>query len=99
MLDAENNQENADCQVEGNEEHSSFDVINPENLGLQNDSYTDSTYRKIELIENSKLTELTRKLDTDQRIVLDKAVAYAKDVIKPNIQLLYKEELERVKAC
>ena len=28
--------------------------------------------------------DLTYKLDSDQRVVVDKAVAYAKDLIKPN---------------
>ena len=85
IMDVENTQENIDCELAGIEENPVFEAINPDNLNLQNDTIHDSSFKRIELIDNSRLIELTRQLDSDQRIVLDKAVAYAIDIIKPNI--------------
>ena len=84
-IDANMTQENIDCKQSGVEEHPSFEFINPENLNLEDKSTQDSTYRKIDLLESSKLSELTKQLDPDHRAVLDKAVAYAKDIVKSKI--------------
>ena len=84
ILDAQNAQENIDCELEGNKEHESFEVIDPENLDLQDESIQESKYRKIELVDDSMLIEFTKKLDSDQRMVLDRAVSYAKDLRKSN---------------
>jgi len=82
MLDAENAQENLDCELTGVEEDPRFEVLNPENLNHPNESTSDSIYRKIELVDSLQLIQLTRNLDGDQRLVLDRVVAYAKDIEK-----------------
>ena len=51
---------------------------------MQDESIQESKYRKIELVEDSTLIEFTKKLDSDQRMVLDRAVSYAKDLRKSN---------------
>ena len=84
ILDAQNAQENIDCELEGSKEHESFEVIDPENLDLQDESIQESKYRKIELVEDSTLIEFTKKLDSDQRMVLNRAVSCAKDLRKLN---------------
>ena len=78
-------QDNIDCELIGIQDHPDFEILNPENLNISNDQNQDSIYRKIELMENTKLADLTRKLDSDQRKVVDKVVAYAKDIVKPKL--------------
>ena len=77
MLDAENEQDNEDCVEEGIEEHVDFIFKNPDVFPEAENSTSDSTYKKIEIYSKDKLDHLTRNMDEDQRMVLDKTVDFA----------------------
>ena len=79
-MDAENEQNNADCEEEVCQEHPDFVAKNPDNL--ENQNVTASHYKRIELYSDEQIRTMTTKLDKEQRIVLDIAVDYAKNICK-----------------
>ena len=79
-MDAENEQDNAECADEEVEEHPDFDAKNPDNLECK--KTTGNAYKKIELYTDEKIKKLTLQLDKEQRFVLDIGVDFAKNVVK-----------------
>ena len=77
VLDAENEQDNEDCAVEGITEHVDFTFKDPNEFHEAETTTSDNTYKKIEIYGKEKLDHLTRNMDEDQRLVLDKVVDFA----------------------
>ena len=82
VLDPANEQDNHECEEDGVTEDNDFVFKNPDDIQDANCINTDYTYRKIELYPEDELKRLTRCLDEDQRIVLDKAVNCAMSIKK-----------------
>ena len=84
MLDPTKEQLEADCLDEGFEEPSKFMAIDPDDYSLDKKDYEikDGFYKKINLDSLDYLCKETRKLDPDQRLVVDMGVQYAQNVIK-----------------
>ena len=85
LLDPTTQQDNADCQIEGVAEHPEYLHIDTDDLQMQEEPKTNSNqqrYRTIEISDENDLKKRSRKLDEDQRTILDKAVKYAKDIVK-----------------
>ena len=81
-LDAANAQEDGDCEEEGVHDHPDFLVKDPEELAMTEVVRRENMYRKIELYEDETIEKMSRGLDEDQRFVLDKAITYAKNLVK-----------------
>ena len=81
-LDTANAQDNDDCEEEGVSDHNDFLAKNPDELENKDNVNKDYTYKKIQLYDNDTLEDLTRNMDEDQRIVLDKSVDFAMNVVK-----------------
>ena len=82
LLDPAKEQDNDECEEVGGSEHSDFAFKNPDDLADKDALNTDYTYKKIELYNTDDLERMTRTLDEDQRIVLDKAVDFALSIKK-----------------
>ena len=83
ILDAANEQENAECEAEELIDHPDFLVKDIDQLdNMQMESTNKRQYKKIELYSDDNIERMTLQLDGEQRIVLDIAVDYAKNIIK-----------------
>ena len=81
-LDAAKEQDNADCEEEGTEEHAEFLHIDPGQIATDSDKHTSGIYKKIDIPGADELRASTRTLDSHQREVVNIGVKYAKDVVK-----------------
>ena len=80
QLDPENEQDNADCNLIADEPHPDYETQNPDFFhgdDLPPRAHPVS-YRKVGLWDNNKIRSEIRKLDPDQRYVLDLYVKYAR---------------------
>lgn len=85
QLDAEANQDNAECELLGNQENESFITMDSESLQRTTDDAnvaTEGVYKRIEIQEEDILRERTDALDEDQKCVIDIGITYAKDILK-----------------
>ena len=83
-LDPAKEQENIDADEEGTTEDPDHLVLEPGELLSEGnvDTNKDKVYRRIELGNLNELAERTRKLDPEQRRVVDIGIKYAKDLVK-----------------
>ena len=85
ILDAAKEQDQDDSIIEGTHKPDAFMALDPDDFS-SSDSYAaksnQSFFKKIELLDLSKLSNETRKLDPDQRQVIDIGVHYAQNVRK-----------------
>ena len=85
IIDAAKEQEQDDCRIEGTHEPDAFLALDPDNFESSVNSstkYNDSYFKKIELQELSYICSETRKLDPDQRQVIDIGVEFAQNLKK-----------------
>jgi hypothetical protein len=84
QLDPAKEQENIDCAEEGISEDPEHLILEPGELLANEDigSNTEKTYRRIELSHIDELSQRTRKLDQEQRRVVDIGIKYAKELVK-----------------
>ena len=85
LLDPALEQENADCLLEGVEDHPEYFALDPEDLMVDDEESNEvnkSTYRSIAISDENTLRQRSRELDPDQRLIMDIAVKYAKDIVK-----------------
>ena len=80
MMDPAFEQEEEDCALEGIHEHPEFSFLDPSLLSSTENEK--KSFRSIDLYEDATLDTLTKKLDADQRMVLDIGVNHAKSVVK-----------------
>ena len=81
-LDAMNAQDKDDCKDMGVSEHPEYG-LDPESLLESTDEAThDNFYRPIQVENTDELCRQTRLLDSEQRLVLDEILKYAKDLKK-----------------
>ena len=83
-LDAANEHEKAECEDLMAELHPEYAHINTENVNTEepNSEKASHIYSRINIPEIGELKRSIRNLDRWQREVVDKAVKYAKDVVK-----------------
>jgi hypothetical protein len=82
-LDAENEQENADLEDEELLQHPEHNLLDPDEFQRYDDTIEHSeAYRKLDLVELDKLLIETRKLDKEQRFIVDKVLKYVKEIKK-----------------
>ena len=72
ILDNAIEQDNADCEDEGLEQHEDFVFKCPD--GLDHSDISTNLYKKIELYTSEEINRKTLQLDKEQRMVLDIAV-------------------------
>ena len=85
ILDAEGEQDNADCEAEDHPEHPEHSALHPgEMANIDGTSEQAKAYRRIDLLELNSLVEQTRNLDEEQRCIVDVVVKYGKDLKKVN---------------
>ena len=79
-IDAENAQDNEERIEIGDEVHPDFEVQHPDffHEGNPKPATTVSSYRKIDLWDSNEIRMQIRKLDPDQRYILDLYVKYAR---------------------
>ena len=84
LLDPENEQDDAECQLnEKYEQHPDFIIKDPDDLQCHQSEYMSSSmFKKIELYSDEKIKELTLNLDKEQRTVLDIGVSFARNIVK-----------------
>ena len=85
LMDPTAQQDNNECQDEGLEEHPEYLHIDPDDLQIQEDASMSASrhgYRSFEISDENDLKKRSRELDDDQRIILDRAIKYAKDLVK-----------------
>ena len=80
-LDPAQEQDNADCEDEGTEDHPDFIHIDPGQVTSEENIPT-SIYRRVEIPCDDVIKENTRALDYYQRQAVNISVKYAKDVVK-----------------
>ena len=85
ILDNAIEQDNADCNTESLEQHEEFMFKCPDDL----DQIETSTnlFKKIELYTDEEISKKTLQLDKEQRMVLDIAVNFAKNIVKGRCQM------------
>ena len=84
-MDAEAEQDNADCNEMAPEEGAGFVALDPESLQQNNDSEnvtSEGPFKRIEILEENILRDRTDSLDNDQKFVIDIGITYAKDLLK-----------------
>ena len=84
LLDPSKEQQEGDCLDEGVQEPETFMAIDPDDYSIDTKDYQikDGFYKKINLDSLDYLCEETRKLDADQRSVVDIGVQYAQNIKK-----------------
>ena len=85
ILDSAKEQQEADCLEEGFHDNEKFAALDPDDYTGKTDcdnTGNDSFYKKIELDSLDALSSETRKLDPDQRAVIDLGVSFAQNVRK-----------------
>ena len=75
-------QENLECENEQMLEHPDYGHINPDIVDVNDEIPIKSIYKKVEIQSIDILKRKTRSLDDFQRHVINKAVKFAKDVVK-----------------
>ena len=76
-LDPQKQQDQAECEAEGYEDHPDFAWIDPSNLDKEKESPSTGLFKTVTIDSEGNLTELTRKLDHDQQMVLGKIFNFA----------------------
>ena len=81
-IDAENVQDNEDCALIEDEIHPDFETRHPDYFDQSNPkpSSTTSGFRKVDLWDSNEMRVQIRKLDADQRYVLDQFVKYGRSL-------------------
>ena len=74
-------QDNEDCLSEPEELHEDFEYFNPDNLEHKEES-SKKIFRKVELTPVNQLKEMTLRLDSNQRRILDIVVHYCRNIVK-----------------
>ena len=82
VMDPNLEQNNDDCEAEEFGGHPEFQHLDPDLLDNNENTYSKSIYRKIEIKCLKTLKENTRSLDIYQRKVVDIGVKYSKDIVK-----------------
>ena len=83
ILDAEGEQEIADCEQEDLLLHPDYEHINPEDLHItEQTSKFEKVYRPIVVDDLKLLKEKTRSLDFYQRKVIERGIKYSRSVVK-----------------
>ena len=85
LLDPTLEQDNADCILEGVQDHPDYFALDPEDLEVHEEVSNETnrnTYRSFEIADEETLKRRSRSLDPDQRSILDIAIKYAKDIVK-----------------
>ena len=83
QMDANLEQENADCQEEGMIGHPDFEHLDTAYIEDGDTVYSEKLiFKKISIPSLPQLREETRKLDIHQREILNICIKYAKDVVK-----------------
>ena len=89
ILDSTKEQQEEDCLDEGTHDPEQFMALDPEDHfsddRLDNKS-KDSFFKKIELVSLDYLSSETRKLDQDQRRVVDIGISYAQNLRKSSLK-------------
>ena len=84
-MDAEVEQDNADCNEMPPEESAVFVALDSDNIQLNDDAQnviSEGTFKRIEILEENILRERTDSLDQDQKYVIDVGITYAKNILK-----------------
>ena len=84
VIDPEFEQDNDNCEDDGPTEHADFTFKDPSDLETFNPEV--KRYKPINLDTEPIMDEMARKLDEDQRVVLEKGVDYAKSIVKARKQ-------------
>ena len=79
-LNAEKEQDQADCIDEGQSQHP--DYLHMDTDGLDNHDKKDSLFKKVTLPSILDLRRDTQKLDEFQREILDRVIKYSRDIVK-----------------
>ena len=85
-LDAQKEQDEEECQMEGVSETESFIAPDFTSAVSQTDFKQDGLFKRIQIDDIEVLQEQTRNLDHDQRLVLDKGIDFAKQLVKATSQ-------------
>ena len=89
ILDSTKEQQETDCLEEGLHEFEEFKALDPQehlDSGDIQNVPNDNFFKRIELDSIDALSSQTRKLDADQRSVVDIGVSYAQKIRKPGLK-------------
>ena len=82
-IDPQGEQENIDSELEGQILHPDYQHLNPEELNIQmEERKNEKRFRAIEVDERNILAEKTRNLDFYQRMVVEKGIRFARNIVK-----------------
>ena len=83
-LDNENVQDNAESLEQGISQVEEFIAMDPSDLNTNEDdpSSSEGFYKRIEIQDEKLLRERTDNLDSDQKLVIDIGITYAKGIVK-----------------
>ena len=83
-LDANKEQEETDDLLEGVHEHPELNIKDPAEINdnVKMETTSNNTFRKIDLQDTEEIHSKVRKLDIDQRMVVDIGVNYAKKFVQ-----------------
>ena len=82
QMDPNNEQDNAECQELGDEEHPDYQHVDPDLLDIPNETVRKGLYKRIEIPNVDELKRNTRALDEFQKEVLNIGIKYAKGCVK-----------------
>ena len=80
-LDPQNEQDRAECEAEGTENHPDFILTDPSNLEREVESSSTALFKTVKLCSDQELECLTEKLDSDQKIALSLVLNYSRQLI------------------
>ena len=83
-LDNENVQDNAESLEQGISQVEQFIAMDPSDINTNEDdpSSSEGFYKRIEIQDEKLLRERTDNLDSDQKLVIDIGITYAKGIVK-----------------
>ena len=82
QLDPALEQDKAECEEDGIEEHPDFVHYDPDQITIDENAPETNIYRRIEIPNDDELKEKTRSLDKYQKEVINIGVKYAKGMVK-----------------
>ena len=79
-LNPEKEQDKAECEAEGTEDHPNFQLTDPGNLDQEVESASTGLFKTVSLSPLEDLLRLTEILDDDQRLALSKVLKFARQL-------------------
>ena len=80
QIDPQNEQDKAECEAEGVQDHPDYILSDPSNLQQEAEVTSTALFKTITIDSDNQLIQLTHMLDADQKLVLSFVLNYSRQI-------------------